>query len=213
MARFGLHHERSGREGQVGGHPHDLHLMAQLGADQAHPLGHRESLLVTHVEHPATGCRLVHGQQDRVGCVLAERPGFGGQAGVGHDDGRPTVEDPSHDAPVQRCDLAGAVDERVAQVGGRGLVSEQEVLGAGHPVALAVVVLGGSWGVLGGRDRQARGIEAGRVEVSPVGGRAAHAHEPVTASGQHLGDGPEAAVAGHHDVERATGQGLVHGFG
>ena len=91
MSRLVLHHERAGRYGQVRRHSHDLHLVSQLPADQLDPLGGGERLLVADIEGPATSVRVVHGQQDSVRRVLAERPGLGGQAPLGEDDGRAAV--------------------------------------------------------------------------------------------------------------------------
>ena len=186
MQRAVPHLQGPGRHGQVGGYADQLPVVLELVGDDLGDLADGEALVVAAVEdlaHRALG--LVDRQQQGVGQVVDVAEGDEAQAVVGQHEERAAVEDAAHHAPLAGGQLPGPVDVGVAEVGGRGVGLEQELLGAADAVALAIVVLGREGGVLAERHGEAGRLVDRRVEEALVDGHPAHRDDAAGAARQN----------------------------
>ena len=184
------------------GHRHDLERVPERGRADLDDLADRQHLVVGAVEDVAGGVLVaVDAAQHGVGEVLGVAVVVEGEAVVGHHDAGAAVEDAPHDAPLAGHDLQRPVGVRVAEVGGPGVVAEDDLLGAGDPVALLVLLgLGHERGRLVDRHREALGVEQERVHPAPDGGHPADRHEAVGHPDGELGDAAQPAVHGDDQV-------------
>ena len=98
VRRQRLREQRPGRHRELVRHRHDLELVIERGGDQLDDLADRQHLLVADVEDLARGrVGLLDREQQRVREVLGVAVVVEGEAVVGDDDARATVEDAPHD--------------------------------------------------------------------------------------------------------------------
>ena len=211
MQRVLLAEEGARRRRKLLGKTHDVELDVQRSRDDFNGLAGGERVLVADVVRLAGGSLgVVRRQRQGVAGIGAVRRSAQGEAAIGHDDPAAAVDDAPHDQPLAGVDLAGPVDERVAEDGGVGVVLEQHVLGGDDLGHLVVGVVDRSIGRLAQRGEQAAWPVLRRTCVALVNGDSADGDELPAAVHKVRRQVAQPAVHGVHDIEGGVAKRLFH---
>src|SRR5882672_10045741 len=184
--------------------------MAELVCDKFDHLSDRQPLVIAAVEDLPLRCLwMVDGQQHGMGEVvdIAERDQA--ESVVGQDDEWSAIEDPAHDAPLPRSQLARTVDVRIAEVRCGRISREQQRLGPADPIALSVLLFGGEFGLLADWHGQTRWAVDSRIKEAVVDRRPADRNQMAGAASEDLGNAAQPAIASDGDVEGAVRQSIT----